>query len=246
MPFTAAVPSSTTNFILKSGLPFTLPCILHSLFCKVRLHSGHLIINPEPDLISITVPSTSTSNAPPSSTNSWISIFLILTLFFKIFFFSIFLTFAFSSNVSWGIPFQDFTYPPVIWKVSPLVRLKSCHDVNWALPVSSPIVPEYTFFNSPFTSTSRSFKSRIIALISTVPRPDFKSFILNSLGSKASLGSLSLSVISIFTRSPKFSCTFPCHSRVYAFDTVITSPLFISILFQAVNGIVPLSSPRIP
>ena len=166
---------------------------------------------------------------------------------FGILLLSSFLTDTLSSKVNCGMPFHDFTYPPVIRKTSPFFILKSCQDVNCALPVSSARTPENTFFVSPLISASRSFTSSILAVISTAPIPDRKSFTFTSLGSNALSGSLLLSVFSIFTRSPKFSCTDPCHSLVYAFEISTTSPLSTSrSLLHDVKEIVPLSSPKIP
>jgi hypothetical protein len=77
--------------------------------------------------------------------------------------------------------------------------LKSCQDVNCALPVSSPITPEKTFFVYPTPVVSLSLICKILAVMSTLPTPECKSLTFNSLGLKASSGSLSLSVFSTFT-----------------------------------------------
>ncbi len=96
--------------------------------------------------MSITVPWTSIPSPPPLSASSCMGIVFVLMSFFEISFLSSFLTSEFSSKVSCGIPFHVFTYPPDIFKTSSFFILKSCQEVNCALPVSSAIIPEKTFF----------------------------------------------------------------------------------------------------
>ncbi len=84
-----------------SRSPSTVPCIAHSSFINTLLHSGHLFTTPEPGLISIMVPSTSTSRPPRFSTSSWRVIFDDAeSRFFGILQLSIFFTADLSSNVN--------------------------------------------------------------------------------------------------------------------------------------------------
>ena len=187
-----------------------------------------------------------TSTAPPFSTNLDIGTLPLPIFSGGILSESNFFTVARLSNINWGAPLQDLTYPLDISMTSPSFKPKSSQEVYLTFPVSSPRIPEYTTFSSPRAETSLSCKERILATTPTFPISAIRFPILDLTGSLFTKDISDGSAFSISVLSERFICGSPLHSLAYAFFIFITSPFSNPKSFQAVNDRTAVSSPKKP